>query len=90
MKLITSLSLLASSCCVMAQQSTETEFTPASQRAIELTQHTILVDTHIDVPYRLEHQWEDVSQAAGGDFDYPRAVKGGLNAPFMSIYTPMH
>jgi membrane dipeptidase len=24
----------------------------------------------------------------GGDFDYPRAVAGGLNAPFMSIYTP--
>ena len=23
-----------------------------------------------------------------GDFDYPRAVSGGLNAPFMSIYTP--
>ena len=88
MKLITSLSLLASSCCAMAQQPLQTEFTPASQRAIELTQQTILVDTHIDVPYRLEHKWEDVSQAAGGDFDYPRAVKGGLNAPFMSIYIP--
>jgi membrane dipeptidase len=24
----------------------------------------------------------------GGDFDYPRAVAGGLNVPFMSIYTP--
>ena len=24
----------------------------------------------------------------GGDFDYPRAVAGGLNAAFMSIYTP--
>jgi membrane dipeptidase len=23
-----------------------------------------------------------------GDFDYPRAVLGGLNAPFMSIFTP--
>jgi membrane dipeptidase len=23
-----------------------------------------------------------------GDFDYPRAVQGGLNVPFMSIYTP--
>ena len=24
----------------------------------------------------------------GGDFDYPRAKKGGLTAPFMSIYVP--
>jgi len=41
------------------------------------------------VPYRLEYQWDDVSQkTAGGDFDYPRAVDGGLTAPFMSIYIP--
>ena len=26
--------------------------------------------------------------AEGGDFDYPRAVAGGLNVPFMSIYVP--
>jgi membrane dipeptidase len=31
----------------------------------------------------------DVSVATrGGDFDYPRAVAGGLDAPFMSIYIP--
>jgi len=31
----------------------------------------------------------DISKATdGGDFDYPRAVIGGLNAAFMSIYTP--
>jgi len=31
----------------------------------------------------------DISKATdGGDFDYPRAVSGGLNAAFMSIYTP--
>lgn len=48
-----------------------------------------LVDGHIDVPYRLEEQWEDVTQAtAGGDFDLPRARAGGLSAPFLSIYTP--
>ncbi|MEE8118149.1 MAG: dipeptidase, partial [Gammaproteobacteria bacterium] len=36
-----------------------------------------------------ENGWVDVSQATeGGDFDYPRAVAGGLNAPFMSIFTP--
>lgn len=50
---------------------------------------SIIVDGHIDVPYRLEEEWVDVSRATeGGDFDYPRAVAGGLNVPFMSIYTP--
>lgn len=58
-------------------------------RAANLAQQSIIVDTHVDVPYRLEEQWSDVSAATtDGDFDYPRAVAGGLNVPFMSIYTP--
>ncbi|MFT4937337.1 MAG: membrane dipeptidase [Paraglaciecola sp.] len=61
----------------------------ASDKAIKLAQDNILIDSHIDVPYRLQEKWEDVTQATeGGDFDYPRAKKGGLNAPFMSIYVP--
>ncbi len=49
---------------------------------------SIIVDTHIDVPYRLQETPADISKTTdGGDFDYPRAVSGGLNAPFMSIYT---
>jgi membrane dipeptidase len=61
----------------------------ASAQANEIAQSAIIIDTHIDVPYRLHDAWEDVSVATeGGDFDYPRAVAGGLNAPFMSIYTP--
>ena len=58
-------------------------------RAQELAQQLLIVDTHIDVPYRLLDEYEDVSQPTEkGHFDYPRAVAGGLNAPFMSIYTP--
>jgi len=58
-------------------------------RAIEIAKETLIIDTHIDVPYRLEHEYEDVSMAtAHGDFDYPRAIQGGLDAPFMSIYIP--
>jgi membrane dipeptidase len=58
-------------------------------RARILAAQSIIVDTHVDVPYRLEEEWADISRATeGGDFDYPRARKGGLNAPFMSIYTP--
>jgi membrane dipeptidase len=59
------------------------------QRARQIAQNSIIVDTHIDVPYRLYKDWEDVSQATErGEFDYPRARAGGLNAPFMSIYIP--
>jgi membrane dipeptidase len=58
-------------------------------RAREIAHDAIIIDTHIDVPYRVVEAWEDVSVATdGGDFDYPRAVAGGLNVPFMSIYTP--
>ena len=56
----------------------------------ELAQKFIIVDGHVDVPYRLKSEWEDISkEAPGGNFDYPRAVEGGLNAPFMSIYIPV-
>ncbi len=57
--------------------------------ADRIARSSIIVDTHIDVPYRLQDKPADVSQATdSGDFDYPRAMAGGLNAAFMSIYTP--
>lgn len=55
----------------------------------------IMVDGHVDLPYRMEvkgfmlkKQVEDVSVATEGNFDAPKAKKGGLDAPFMSIYIP--
>src|SRR5262245_60964807 len=61
-------------------------------RAAALAQRYVIVDGHIDVPYRLHDQplgsRDDVGLSTGGDFDYPRARAGGLDAPFMSIYTP--
>ena len=60
-----------------------------SEMAREIAHKGLITDTHIDVPYRLEHKWEDVSgHTHGGDFDYQRAREGGLDIPFMSIYTP--
>ena len=57
--------------------------------AAQLAQTTLVVDTHIDVPYRLGEGWQDVAVSSpGGNFDFPRAKAGGLNTPFMSIYTP--
>lgn len=61
----------------------------ASDKAKTLARQTIIVDGHIDVPYRVNEKWVDVTQATeDGDFDYPRAIEGGLNAPFMSVYVP--
>ena len=57
--------------------------------ALRLSKEFIIVDGHVDLPYRLNNKMEDVSvQTAGGHFDYVRAKKGGLDAPFMSIYIP--
>jgi len=59
------------------------------QRAVNIAKSTIIADTHIDVPYRLEEKFENVANHTdSGDFDHPRAVAGGLDAPFMSIYIP--
>lgn len=54
------------------------------------TDQLYLVDTHIDVPYRLARKFEDIGKATKqGDFDYPRARAGSLNAAFMSIFVPV-
>jgi len=58
-------------------------------KARQLAQKFLIVDTHIDVPYRLLRKMEDISvRTADGEFDYVRAKFGGLNLPFMSIYVP--
>ena len=57
------------------------------EQAQQMARQHLLVDTHIDVPYRLQDGWVDVTKATeGGDFDYPRAKKGGLDLPFLSIF----
>lgn len=64
--------------------------------AKEIAQSTIMVDGHVDLPYRmkvggftLQREILDVSvRTPDGNFDYPRSKEGGLDAPFMSIYIP--
>ena len=81
--LLAAVSLLALTAC------SAEETRDVAGDAKRIASETIIVDTHIDVPYRLGHAWEDVSgPTAKGEFDYPRAVAGGLNVAFMSIYTP--
>jgi membrane dipeptidase len=79
-------------CCALALAACERPAGPANAAvepsATQLARQFLIVDTHIDVPYRLHLEPEDISRPAGGDFDYPRAIDGGLDALFMSIYIP--
>ncbi len=85
---IAATSLLLAACNESAELPVDST-AAAAPDAITIAGNSIIVDTHIDVPYRLNAKPEDISEATeSGDFDYPRAVDGGLNAPFMSIYTP--
>ncbi|MEJ0057376.1 MAG: dipeptidase [Bacteroidota bacterium] len=64
--------------------------------ADELAHKYIIADGHVDLPFRLkmknfrvEREYMGIPISyPGGDFDYERAKKGGLSAPFMSIYIP--
>ena len=65
------------------------------QMATDLAQKFIMVDGHVDLPYRMKKKGfmitkevEDVSIETSGNFDYPKSKRGGLDAPFMSIYVP--
>src|SRR5690554_6285198 len=61
-----------------------------SQKARDIAQNNMIIDTHIDAPWRLQANWVDLTSAVmGGDFDYQRAKAGGLTAPFMAIYVPV-
>ncbi len=85
---------------IVACQPKKTEEKPLSdeqlmEKANALAQKYIITDGHIDLPYRLhesnfniEENKDEILNVEKGDFDYTRAVKGGLNAPFMSIYIP--
>src|SRR5688572_5889594 len=64
--------------------------------ADSLAQTYIITDGHVDLPYRLrikhfrlEREFLGIPiSTTEGDFDYERAKKGGLDAPFMSVYIP--
>lgn len=61
----------------------------SAELAQQLSKKFIIVDGHVDLPYRLRSKMEDVTkQTEEGHFDYVRAKSGGLDAPFMSIYIP--
>ena len=58
-------------------------------KADSLAHANIIIDGHVDIPYRLRENPEDISvRTEAGHFDYVRAKEGGLDAPIMSIYIP--
>ena len=59
-----------------------------SATARKLAQDALIVDTHIDAPENLIGDWNDLTVLTPKrEFDYPRAMEGGLDAPWMSIFT---
>ncbi len=92
--------LILPCCLLFAAMNLSCGYSPASAppeaddaalraRADSLARAFIIVDGHIDVPYRLDAFHEDISRETfGGDFDYPKAAAGRLDAPFISIYIP--
>jgi membrane dipeptidase len=78
-----------------SKKNQDNEVLELRERAHRLSQKLIITDGHIDLPYRMANKGfmsrnsvEDVSIKTMGDFDYPKAKMGGLDAPFMSIYVP--
>lgn len=96
--IIITLSVSLSSCTSKTTTDKVTKTTIKDNRALanQLAQEFIITDGHVDLPYRLrvqnfrlEKEFIGIPiETDKGDFDYVRAKKGGLDAPFMSIYIP--
>lgn len=96
--------ILAATCLIVAacaSTKTKKNYTSMSDDALRavadsLAHAYIITDGHVDLPFRLkvknfrlEREYMNIPvQSAEGDFDFERARKGGLDAPFMSIYIP--
>jgi len=79
--------LLIVGCSVSSNREAEGE-APGAE-AGRLAREILILDGHVDLPWRLHKNPEDVSvRTESGHFDYPRARQGGLDAPFMSIFIP--
>ena len=64
------------------------------RKAIKYSKDFIIADGHIDLPYRLYKEGLifkkniNLNNETSGNFDIPKARRGGLNCPFMAIYIP--
>ncbi|MCZ8023180.1 MAG: dipeptidase [Cyclobacteriaceae bacterium] len=91
-----SIFLLLSACKKQTIEYTKLPDEELKKIADSLAQQFIITDGHVDLPYRLkvknfrlEKEFLGIPiSTTEGDFDFERAKKGGLDAPFMSIYIP--
>ena len=60
--------------------------------SIEIAKDSLIIDTHIDAPHKLNilnkqgQQIHDLGSETNTEFDYPKAIQGGLDVAFMSVY----
>jgi membrane dipeptidase len=88
---ILSISIVGMVSCQQPANNEKEELTDSQLHALadSLAHAYIIFDGHVDIPYRLSHNPEDISvRTENGHFDYVRAKEGGLDAPMMSIYIP--
>lgn len=87
MKTIFLLSLILIVAVDCRERQKEINYNKLKKQALEICNNNIIIDSHIDWPYRIYHNPEDISrETAKGDFDLPRAKRGGLNAVMSVIY----
>jgi membrane dipeptidase len=75
--------------CSGAREGGMTDEIDVHERADRLAQRLLIVDTHLDVPYRILERPADVAERTfSTDFDFPRAMEGGLDCAFFAVYVP--
>jgi membrane dipeptidase len=82
--------------CISTKSTVKLSDAEYRQKAIDIAHKYVIVDGHVDLPYRLkikhfrlEKEFTGIPlKTKEGDFDFERAQKGGLSSPMMSIYIP--
>jgi len=93
---ISSLILFSISFSVFSQKKNGSKMNDGDLKILanQLAHKFIITDGHVDLPERLKgikftaDSINTLVSTKKGDFDFQRAKKGGLSAPFMSIYVP--
>jgi membrane dipeptidase len=58
-------------------------------RARVLAESLLVLDSHLDIPYRLSARMADISgRTRTTDFDYVKAMEGGMDVAVCAVYTP--
>lgn len=101
MRKILSLALGAAMAFACSEKAVEVDYTQLTDEerleiAKEIAKNTIIVDGHMDLPFRMYNQgntmtgevYDFINRQESGNIDYVRAMEGGMDAPFMAIYIP--